>query len=275
VKVPKNTCSKKSPITKWKVSGYITDNKEICTNFIPEETQFSEKFIQLDMVDLNPDQQYTLQVLAKNENGWNEPSEKFTIHIPKPSTPQNVRVSSKRSHTLIKIRWGAPDSCLITHYEIVKRTKKGNYDEKPFEVPANKFSATFTNLTHNTNYYFKVCTCNGLYVSDWSQEIETNTRIHKAIKASVSPAVWAIGTVTAPIVTPIEAGTAAGMAENKAGGKTAAVAAGTAGTVGGVAYGTVEAPLVGAARVHAFVHDVDELSDQSDDEDAVIIKNHD
>jgi len=275
VKVPENTCSKKSPIIEWKVSGHTTDNKEIYRNFIPDETYFSEEFIQLDMVGLNPNQKYMFQVLAKNEKGWSEPSEAFIIHIAKPSTPKNVRVSSKRSHSLIKIRWDAPDACLITHYEIVKRTKKGNYDEKPFKVPANKFSATFTNLKHNTHYCFKVRTRNGLHVSAWSQEIVTNTRIHKAIKAAFSPAVWTLGTVTSPITAPfiaIGGGVAAGMIGNEASGKAVAVAAGTAGTVGGLALGTVGAPLVGAAYAHAFVHGVDELSDQSDDEDAVIIK---
>jgi len=275
VEVPENTCSKISPIIGWKVFGYTADNKEINRNFILDETCFSEKFIPLDMTDLNPDQQYTLQVSAKNENGWSEPSETFIIHIAKPSTPQKVRVSSKRSHSLIKIRWNAPGACLTTHYEIVKRTKKGNYDEKPLEVPANKFSATFTNLKHNTHYYFKVRSCIGSHVSAWSQEIETNTRIHKAIKAAFSPAVWTLGTVASPFAAPfiaIGTGVGAGILGNEAGGKAGAVAAGTAGTVGGIALGTVGAPVVGGICAHAFVHGMDELSDQSDNEDAVIIK---
>jgi len=265
----------RAPIVQWKVLGYTADNEEIHIIYTLDETYFLKESILLNMQDLNPDQEYTLQVLAKNENGWSEPSEKFTIHIAKPSTPKYFRVSSKRSHSLIKIRWDAPDSFFITHYEVIKRKKKGDYDEEPFEVPANKFSVTFTNLKHNTHYCFSIRTCNGSHVSDWNQEIETNTRIHKAIKAAFSPAVWTLGTVTSPFMAPFMAiggGVVAGMVGNEESGKVAAVAAGTAGTVGGLALGTVGAPLLGAAYAHAFVHGVDGLSDQSDDEDAVIIK---
>ena len=181
-------------------------------------------------------------------------------------------MSSKRSHSLIKIRWNEPDSSLITHYEIVIKKKKDKY-EKPITIPANKFSATFTKLKQNTKYFFRVRTCNGtLHASDWSEEIEANTRIHKGIKAAFSPVIWAVGTVASPVLTPIATGAVAGMLGNEASGKKAAVAAGTAGTVGGAALGIVGAPLVGAGMAYSFVHGIDDLSDQSDDEDAVIIE---
>ena len=84
--------------------------------------------------------------------------------------------------------------------------------------------------------------------------------------------VWALGTAASPIITPLSTGVAAGMVGNEASGKKAAVVAGTAGTVGGAALGIVGAPFVGAGFAHAFVHGVDPLSDQSDDEDAVIVE---
>ena len=269
VQVPANTCSIKSPIIAWKVLGYSA-NKEVYIYFKEiDQNDFTENSINITVPDLNPNQQYTLQLQAKNENGWSEPSEKFEIHIATPSTPQNVRVSSKRTHSLIKIRWNAPDSTLITHYEVAGRTKKGNYTKEAFKVPANKFSVTFTKLKQNTHYCFKVRTCNGPHASAWSNEIETNTRIHKGIKAVFSPAVWALGTVASPFLTPIATGALAGEVANEASGKKAAVAAGT---VGGAALGIVAAPFMGAGFAHAFVHGIDELSDQSDDEDAVIIE---
>ena len=271
VKVPKNTCGIKSPVVEWKVSGYNTDKEKIDRYWTRDQTRFMEKSGALTLANLKPNQKYTLQLFVKNETGWSAPSEEFTIWIAMPSTPKNVRVSTKRTHSLIKIRWKKPDSSLITHYEIMKKTRKGNYEGKPKTIPATKFSATFTKLKQNTHYCFAVRTCNGSYVSKWIV-IEANTRIHKAIKAALSPAVWALGTAGSPIITPIASGAAAGMVGNKASGKKVAVAAGTAGTVGGAAVGLIGAPLIGAGLAHVFVHGIDGLSDQSDDEDAVIIE---
>ena len=271
VKVPVNTCGIKSPIIEWKVSGYSADKEKINEYWTRGKDLFMEKSGVLNFPYLNPDQKYTLQLFAKNENGWSTPSEEFTIWISMPSTPKNVRVSSKRTHSLIKIRWKAPDSSLITHYEIMKRTKKGKYDGNSITIPANKFSAAFTNLNQNTNYCFAIRTCNGSHASNWVL-IESNTRIHKAIKAAFAPAVWALGTAGAPIITPLVSGAAAGIVGKEKSGKKAAVAAGTAGVVGGAAVGLLGAPLVGAGFAHGFVHGIEILSDQSDDEDAVIIE---
>ena len=271
VQVPEDTCSIKSPIIAWKVFGYSEDKEEFIYLKELDQNDFIQKSINLTVADLDPNQQYTLQLQAKNENGWSEPSDKFEIHIAIPSTPKNVRVSSKRTHSLIKIRWNKPDSSIITHYEVVGRTKKGKYSNEALKVSHDKFSVTFTKLKQNTHYCFKVRTCNDHNASAWS-EIETNTRIHKGIKAALSPAVWALGTVASPILTPIGTGAIAGVIANEASGKKAAVAAGTAGTVGGVALGIVGAPLMGAGMAHGFVHGIDGLSDQSDDEDAVIIE---
>ena len=277
VQVPENTCSKKFPIIAWKLFGYSADSEEIVRHYdrcyLLNEDDFTKESTSFVPTDLIPSRKYTLQVMAQNENGWSDPSDKFEIHMAMPSAPQDVRVSSNRTHSQIKIRWTAPNSALITHYEIMRRTKKRSYsDAKPVKVPTNKFSATFTRLDHNTYYYFKIRTCNGLHASTWSEEIETNTRIHKGIKAALSPAVWALGTVASPILTPIGAGVVAGRVGNQASGKAVAVAAGTAASVGGAALGIVGAPIVAAAYTHAFVHGIDQLSDQSDDEDAVVIE---
>ena len=269
-----------SPIIAWKVFGYSKDKKEIIKYYPLDKDDFMKRSLNLAVADLNHIQQYMLQLQAKNENGWSEPSEQFRVHIATPFSPKNVRVSSKRTHSLIKIRWNAPDSPLITHYEIVRRTKTENYNnENLVKVPANKFSATFINLKHNTYYNFKVRTCNGIYASEWSEEVETNTRIHKGIKAALSPAVWALSTVATPFLSlalPIGTAVVAGQAANeKTDNKAATAVAGAAGAVGGAALvplGVLTAPVAGALYAHYFVHGMDELSDQSDEEDAVIIK---
>ena len=55
-----------------------------------------KKSYDLSVTDLNPIQQYTLQLQAKNENGWSEPSKQLKYILPHHlATPQKVRVSSK------------------------------------------------------------------------------------------------------------------------------------------------------------------------------------
>ena len=255
----------KSPIVSWKVHGFSTDGEKIEKYTDLNIDTFMAPFCCLSVTELKPTKQYILQVLGKNEAGWGDPSEKFKIHIAKPSLPTKFRVSSKRSDSLIKVRWNAPDT-LATYYEILKRTKKGKYNEKAVEVPGNKLSATFTNLKHNTEYYFKIRACNNeSYTSNWSNEIVANTRLSKAIKTAASPLVFAAGTIAAPLVTTITVGAVGGMCGHDAGGKVGAVAGGAAGTVGGAAIGIVGAPLVGAGLTHTFINGIDSLSEQSDD----------
>ena len=198
-KVPENTCGIKSPIIEWKVSGYGKDEEKtdcnLCEDFKIGESKFMEKTVNFNLSDMDPVRKYTLHLFAKNENEWSEPSEDFTVWIALPSSPKDVRVSSKRSHSAIKIRWKPPDfSPLKSHYEIMKKAKKAHdYDGKSIKIPAIKFSATFTKLSQNTHYCFKIRTCNGPYESGWVH-IEAKTEIHKAFKAALSPAKWALST---------------------------------------------------------------------------------
>ena len=187
-----------------------------------------------------------------------------------PSEPTNLRVSGKRTDSIIKIRWNPPDigSTIITHYEINKGDK--NQMEEIYSVPAKYLSATFVNLKHKKDYFFRIRSVNDTLVSDWTLILEVKTRLHKGIKAVFSPIVWTVGTVTAPLATAVGMGA---MAGDKVKGdepkvNTAAVAAGTAGAAGGLLVGTVAAPVVGAVWAHVFMHGIDklDLSDQSDDE---------
>ena len=275
---PENTSSISSPIVAWRALGYSESNEEVDKYYTQDEMDFMGKCSSLDMADVHPNQEYTLKLFAKNENGWSVPSEAFKIHIAMPPPPENVRVSSYRTHSLVKIRWNAPDSSiLVTQYEIAKTTRQGDYGnyKQPIVVPANKFSATFAQLWQRTQYYFKVRACNDLFTSVWSNEIEAKTRMHKKIKAAISPVIWAFGTVTAPFSTAVKAGGLAGKSINKGGSNKTTVAAGTAGgAVGGLVAGSVGAPVVGAVMAHYFVNGMDALSDQSDDEDAVVIEDY-
>ena len=109
VEAPEDTSSNNLPITGWRVSGYSESNEEIDKYYPYEVDCYNvEACSTLYVVNLNSNQQYTLRLFAKNENCWSEPSEEFKIHIAAPSPPENVRVSSKLTHFLIKIRWNAP-----------------------------------------------------------------------------------------------------------------------------------------------------------------------
>ena len=81
------------------------------------------------------------------------------------------------------------------------------------------------------------------------------------------------GTVTSPLTMSVGGGEAAGIAVHEDGGNKGTVTtAATGGAVGGAALGIVAAPVVGGMFAHKFVHGMDELSDQSDDEGAVIVE---
>ena len=63
----------------------------------------------------DPRKMYTLNLLAKNESGWSEPSKEFIIDITKTLIPKNFCTSSKHPHKL-KFLWNAPECEYITHY---------------------------------------------------------------------------------------------------------------------------------------------------------------
>jgi len=267
VTAPQQKRDSESVVIKWKIE-YVTDfGTEWFSKFY--EVESSKSTHSLHLSTLEPERLYYFRVSAKNTEGWSEPSKmasKNTKNV-KPSQPTEFRISSKRTHSLIKIRWKPPqhNAKFVGKYEVRTRSKKIGYGE-PIEVPAGKLSYTFTNLKQRTDYFFQVRACNGNQISEWNEEITATTRIHKAFKALVSPAVWVAATAGSPVLTTMGLGAAAGIAANESSGKVAAVAAGTAGTVGGAAIGTIAAPFIGAGMTHMFVHGIDELSDQSDDE---------
>ena len=263
VNAPENIATLEVPILCWEICYFLDDWKRM--TYKPE---FTEETSTIDNLSIQKSKKYKFAVRALNEAGWSDYSETVTKHSGRPCKPENLRLSGKRSHSLIKIRWSAPeeDSTIITHYEVNKGDKNNVFETRCYSIAAKYLSATFLGLKQNTNYTFRVRSVNDTIESEWSEVLVANTRIHKAIKGAFSPVIWALGTVVAPLATPIGAGIAGGVIGNEASGKGAAVAGGVAGTAAGVVAGTVGAPLVGAAYAHYFVHGMDPLSDQSDDE---------
>ena len=262
---PEKFCSTESPVTQWLIE-YVEDGHGSKWHEVYRDSEPDKKYITFPLSELKRDQRYHFRVSAKNAEGLSKPSAMVSTSTKNvtPLMPTKFRISSKRTHSLIKIRWKPPENnqAYVTHYEVRKKAKKDvNYDD--VLNAGNKLSFTFKNLRHNKHYVFQVRACNNELRSGWCDEIEANTRMHKAIKAAFTPAVYLGATASAPLLTTFGLGFAAGQSAK---GKGAAVVAGTAGTIGGAAIGTVGAPLIGAGLTYMFYHGIDDLSDQSDDD---------
>ena len=207
IKMPENMCSINSPIIAWNIKGYATglynsDLIEINEHYESDSDQNDFRIISMEIPDPRKMYMYTLNLLAKNESGWSEPSKEFIIDITKPLIPKNFRTSSKQSPSQIEILWNAPDCEYITHYEIKRRVKNDMHGKELVKIPSNKFRAIFKNLRQNTSYYFKIRTCYEPRISEWSNEIEASTcsEKYKGVKAVLSaPVTKVMGIAKSPI----------------------------------------------------------------------------
>ncbi len=97
-----------------------------------------------------------------------------------PGAPQCLRVSSKRTASLIKIRWQEPSyhAHAVHHYEMQMRSKKTGWAQI---ATSRKLSAEATKLSADTKYFFRVRAVNGSgRAGDFSEELEAETRFSKA-----------------------------------------------------------------------------------------------
>ena len=241
-----------------------------------KECLTAENKIKVTIDKLNADTLYDFRVKFQNEVGCSPPSNSTTCqtHVPIPGIPEELRVSTKRTSSMIKIRWVPPsiNPQTVDRYELQMRTKKGEWHHVAYST---KTSAKATGLKQDKLYFFRVQALNRKDQScGFTDTIEAETRFGKAAKAALTPLVFVGGTLAAPFSSALAGGvgggfTAAESVDNKAGAVAAGVAGGVAGGVGGGIVGTIGAPFVGGALAHTFVHWGDEYSDQSSDEDEV------
>lgn len=205
-----------------------------------------------------------------------------------PGPPVNVRSSSKRTSSLIKLRWDPPNENPEAVYRYELQMKRKNRDDYEFVTYSYKLSAKATGLKSNTSYRFIVISRNKAGKGNFSLEHKEKTRLGKFAVAALTPAVFIGGTVAAPFAGIVGGGVAGGVLggasgvavadsiDNKAGattagittGVTAGVAGGVAGAVGGGVVGTLGAPVIGGVLARKFVKHGDEYSSQSsEDED--------
>ena len=103
--------------------------------------------------------------------------------------PINVRVSTKRTETLIKVRWQPsfvhPEAAV--YYEVEMRPKKTFLAPSPWKVVAtcNNFSGKATNLQSNTAYEFRVRAMNAEGTSSpYSETVMGTTKGGGAVSRS-------------------------------------------------------------------------------------------
>lgn len=205
-----------------------------------------------------------------------------------PGEPTNVRSSTMRTSSMIKLRWQPPDLYpeAVARYDLqMKQKKKHDWE---FVTYSYKYSAKATGLNSSTTYYFRVYSRNKAGEGNFSETHKEKTRLSKAAVALLTPAVFIGGTIAAPFAGIVGGGAIGGTLggvsgvavadsiDSKAGaaaagittGVTAGVAGGVVGAVGGGVLGTLGAPILGGVLARKFVKHGDEYSSQSsEDED--------
>ena len=186
-----------------------------------------------------------------------------------PSSPQNVRGSSFRGSTYLKIRWNAPiyNADCVTHYKVIYRKVDSTYLHVQETKRKEKLSAVVRGLDSNTDYLFSVQSVNGKKDGGCSETILLDTRWSKAAKVTATPGV-VVGTTLA---TPFVGGAAAAVAvwdkiepQNPVTGLLTSVLSIGAGLLAGAAS-VVIAPVVGVAAAREL-HDEKCHSPQSPEE---------
>ena len=124
---PEKVCSTESPVTQWLIE-YVEDGHGSKWHEVCRDSEPGKKYITFPLSELKPDQRYHFRVSAKNAEGQSKPSPKVSTSTNNvtPQMPTHFRISTKRTHSLIKIRWKPPEDNqeYVTHYEVRKKAKK-------------------------------------------------------------------------------------------------------------------------------------------------------
>ena len=234
---------------------------------ILQQSSHEEDSIELRIEGLEEDTSYDVRVKFRNAAGDSQPSEtvRTQTNEPKPGMPLNFRVSTKRTANMIKLRWSQPDR-FACRYELQMRTRRGNWSRVLY---SERLSAKATDLNQDTKYYFRVRAVNRSgYWSNFTEEINAETRFSNLSKAALAPLVFIGGSLASPIILG-GLGLASEIVDSdretlleQADGLTDGIFLGVAGLI----LGIPAAPFVGGFLTHKFVNWGDDYSDQSDDD---------
>ena len=250
--------------------------------------KFVEK-VAMTIESLEPNTRYNFRVIMINEVGESQPSDECQTltHQLIPGIPQDLRISSKRTGNMLKIRWKAPSENpqAVECYHVQIRKAKSKPDSwstinTPEDAINKPLSVKATNLKSNTKYFFRVRAFNNRGESgDFTDIVEGETRVGKAARIAAATGAFVGGTVGGPLLGGAGAGTAAGvLTDDKTDNTSAAVAAGISAGIGGAILGTIGAPIIGgltAASVYAELKgsfDVDSPQTSDDEETKLLWK---
>lgn len=144
---------------------------------------------------LSPNTTYIFQVIMVNEAGESLPSGSCEVVTTEqiPGPPQELRASSKRTSSLLKIRWKEPrvNPHAVCRYQIQIR---GHKQEKWYDLTAvdrKTFSVQARNLPSGQKFHFRACAIDSQgQRNEFSNVLETKTRrtIRLPVaKAALSP----------------------------------------------------------------------------------------
>ena len=258
---------------------YMSEKKPVWERRIYNlEHKFVEK-VAKTIESLEPNTRYKFRIVMINEIGESQPSNvcKVLTNQLIPGIPQGLRLSSKRTDKMIKIRWEPPlenPHIVQCYHAQIRRVKSRSDSWTTIPIPKdaiNKLSAKATNLKTDTKYLFRVQAVNDRGESvGFTNSVEGETRVGKAARIAASTAAFFGGTIGGPLVGAAAGGVAAASGDDKS--KSASVAAGIGGGVGGAILGTIGAPLMGgavAAATYSLLKDglTDSYSPQTSDDE--------
>ena len=210
---------------------------------------------------LEPGSVYHFRVKMVNEAGSSLPSKAEDVCMEQlvPGPPQDLRVSTKRTDKIIKIRWKPPAIYpqSVNKYIVHMQLKRGRQAQNEWSVVkecSEKLSATIRDLKAKTKYRFRVAAINFKgELGNFSKVMVAETRCGMGGRLTAAAGAFVGGTVGAPLLGAVGIGRYAisVVSDYKVGSDAVKMAACTAAGVGGVVTGTVMgavgAPLFGVA----------------------------
>ena len=248
----------------------------ILQNPIKKRTTREVKF---KIGSLKPDATYSFRVRMINDSGESIPSDSCDVITTQliPGPPQNLRISSKRTSTTIKVRWDEPSTNpqAACKYRIEQRIAKQS-EWGPGKT-VNKKSAKVTDLETDTTYQFRVRAINNKdELGEWSDEIKSETRFGAVGRTLGTIGAFIGGTVGGPVLGAVSGGAMAGIVAGKhpdsnTGKRAAQIGAGVGGAVAGALFGIIGAPIIGAmSAVMAngkLAGEMEDMSPQTSDDE--------
>jgi len=203
---------------------------------------------------LKPNTKYRFRVKMQNCNGTSAASEFYEIItdclIPGP--PQNVRISSKRLPTALKVRWSKPSHNPdgVSQYKVQYRIPKDIEWIHIETTNPTKNSSKVTDLKTDQEYEFRIQALNQNNEGHVSEPVIGETRFGAFGRALLSAGAGVGGTIGGPLLGGVMIGHVASSsakqsADSTAGKRAAGAAAAIGGGIGGAILGLIGAPILG------------------------------